>query len=585
MGPAPEPGPLELQLSADLDAMTLDSPGAQTMALVARQIARAGDLAEATDVRAKIAAMKGIRDVLDSLGKASPGLPVEPDAVFDPDEQAGPFGPARPELAPEVDLGECEPRWATRRRLERPTWGPYFARVAAAMGKPFMPWQQLAADIAGEVDHQGYLCYREFTLTVPRQSGKTTLVLSIAVGRADACEHFGGRQTMLYAAQTREDARKKFVKEYIPEVKSAPILEGKIKTRIANGSEGITFYPSHSAFDVVATGDASGHGSVLDFGCLDEAFAQTDDAVEGSWVPAGVTRKWFQMMIPSTAGDATSTYFKLKVTSGRRASELDSGYGTAYLEFSADDKAPGFDPGDEKLWAKVMPALGHTQTVETLRAIYQKFVLDGKLNIWLRAFLNVWVDRVSDPIFPAGKWEACHNPEAVRATRPSLAIDVAADRKHACLAISAQDEQGATLVRVIDYRPGTDWVVERVLELREQYDLIKIVADSVGPVRSLVAEIENEYVDITQTTTNELVAACGMLYDAVTQGTLVHRGDPALELAVVNAETRILGDAWAWARRKSAEETDTDISPLVAVTLAHWAQVKFGDDINDQGGW
>lgn len=582
---APPPGPLELQLAADLAALQLTSPGAQTMALVAGQIARAGDLADATDVRAKIAAMKGIRDVLDSLGKSQPGTPIEPAAVLDPDEQAGPFGPCRPELAGEVDLGECEPRWSTRRRLERPTWGPYFGRVAAAMGKPFMPWQQLAADIAGEVDHQGHLCYREFTLTVPRQSGKTTFVLGIAVGRAEACQHFGGRQTMLYAAQTREDAAKKFKQEYIPEVKQAEVLAGKFKARIANGSEGMEFYPSYSTFNVVATKDDSGHGSVLDFGVLDEAFAQSDDAVEGSWVPAGVTRRWFQMMIPSTAGDATSTYFKTKVDAGRRASELDSGYGTAYLEFSADDKAGDFDPGDEAMWRRVMPALGHTITVEVLRSIYQKFVLEGKLNTWLRAFLNVWVDRVSDPIFPAGKWEACCDGLAERATRPIIAIDVAADRKHSTIAMAAQAKDGRTMVRIIDYRPGTEWVVNRVLQLREEYEIIEIIADSIGPVRSLMAELENEYVEVRQTTTNELTAACGQLYDAVKAETIVHFGDPSLELAVVNAETRVLLDAWAWARRKSEQETSTDISPLVACTLAHWGQVKFGDDIHDIGGW
>lgn len=584
----PPPGPLERQLADDLAALQLTSPGAQTMALVAGQIARAGDLADATDVRAKIAAMKGIRDVLDSLGKhldPPADALVEPDAVFDPDEQAGPFGPCRPEVTGDVDLGECEPRWATRRRLERPTWGPYFGRVATAMGKPFMPWQQLAADIAGEVDHRGYLCYREFTLTVPRQSGKTTFILSIAVGRAEACQHFGGRQTMLYAAQTRDAAADKFKKEYIPELKHADIMAGRFKARIANGSEGITFYPSDSTLNVVATKDDSGHGSVLDFGALDEAFAQSDDAVEGSWVPAGVTRKWFQMLIPSTAGDATSTYFRTKVDAGRRASELDSGYGTAYLEFSADDKAPGFDPGDEKLWAKVMPALGHTQTVETLRGIYQKMVLEGKLAIWLRAFLNVWVDRTSPPIFPAGTWEAACDGLAERATRPILAFDVAADRKHSTIAMCAQATDGRMLVRIIDYRPGTEWVVDRLLQLREEYDVIEIIADSVGPVKSLFTTLDNEYVDFTQTTTIELTAACGQLYDAVKAGSLVHYGDPALELAVVNAETRVLLDAWAWARRKSEVETDTDISPLVAITLAHWGQVKFGDDINDQGGW
>jgi len=41
---------------------------------------------------------------------------------------------------------------------------------------------------------------------------------------------------------------------------------------------------------------------------------------------------------------------------------------------------------------------------------------------------------------------------------------------------------------------------------------------------------------------------------------------PALDAAVAGAATRPLGDAWAWAR----EGLSTDITPLVAVSLARW---------------
>ena len=53
------------------------------------------------------------------------------------------------------------------------------------LGTPLMPWQQRVADTALEVDPgTGRLAYREVTLTVPRQSGKTTLILALAVHRA-----------------------------------------------------------------------------------------------------------------------------------------------------------------------------------------------------------------------------------------------------------------------------------------------------------------------------------------------------------------------------------------------------------------
>jgi hypothetical protein len=70
----------------------------------------------------------------------------------------------------------------------------------------------------------------------------------------------------------------------------------------------------------------------------------------------------------------------------------------------------------------------------------------------------------------------------------------------------------------------------------------------------------------------EYAAACGGFYDAVVQGTVVHLDQPVLNAAVAGARKRILGDAWAWGRKGG-----TDVSPLVAATLARWGLVKAGD--------
>ena len=56
------------------------------------------------------------------------------------------------------------------------------------------------------------------------------------------------------------------------------------------------------------------------------------------------------------------------------------------------------------------------------------------------------------------------------------------------------------------------------------------------------------------------------------QDDLRHIGQGMLTAAVAGAKTRKLGDAWAWDRRG----VSVDISPLVAATLARWAQAKFG---------
>ena len=75
------------------------------------------------------------------------------------------------------------PRFATRPNPDRPSFGRHVATVAAALGTPLLPWQRLVADIAFEVDERGRYAYPLVVVSVPRQSGKTTLVLSNAVHR------------------------------------------------------------------------------------------------------------------------------------------------------------------------------------------------------------------------------------------------------------------------------------------------------------------------------------------------------------------------------------------------------------------
>ena len=95
----------------------------------------------------------------------------------------------------------CPPRFSTPRHPDRDTMGPQVAKVAQALGTPLMPWQQHVADVALEIDPEtGRLAYRELVLTVPRQSGKTTLILALAVHRAIG---FGQPQRITYTAQTR----------------------------------------------------------------------------------------------------------------------------------------------------------------------------------------------------------------------------------------------------------------------------------------------------------------------------------------------------------------------------------------------
>ena len=94
--------------------------------------------------------------------------------------------------------------------------------------------------------------------------------------------------------------------------------------------------------------------------------------------------------------------------------------------------------------------------------------------------------------------------------------------------------------------------------------------------------LEAEGIPVTKPTARDAAAACGQFFQAVTdEGSLRHRGDAALSVALGGAQSRPLSDAWAWARKA----TSVDISPLVAVTLAAWGFGVHGPASGEPGIW
>ena len=66
----------------------------------------------------------------------------------------------------------AKPRFHTPRNPARKTLGGKAAKVAAALGKPYMPWQRRAADVALEVDSTGRFVYHDVVITVPANLAK-----------------------------------------------------------------------------------------------------------------------------------------------------------------------------------------------------------------------------------------------------------------------------------------------------------------------------------------------------------------------------------------------------------------------------
>jgi len=82
--------------------------------------------------------------------------------------------------------------------------------------------------------------------------------------------------------------------------------------------------------------------------------------------------------------------------------------------------------------------------------------------------------------------------------------------------------------------------------------------------------LQDAELTVTVVSSVDLARACGAFADAVSEGKLIHPPDPELDGAVYSARKRPRADAFVFGRAKSL----ADITPLYAVTLAHWVAAE-----------
>jgi hypothetical protein len=457
-------------------------------------------------------------------------------------------------MLPQRSWRDCPPRWSSNRQQDRPTYGDRVAQIAEVLGTPLMPWQRHVADVALEVDPAtGRLAYRTVVLTVPRQQGKTALLLAVWLQRALG---FGGKQNIAWTMQSALEARQKWEDEHVPALMASPLAGAVRKVRRTNGSEAVLF-ANGSNQQLMASTSSSGHGKSLDLGVVDEAFAFADDRLEVAIRPAMRTRPEPQFWIVSTMGDAASTWFHGWVEAGRAIVDAGQRSDVAFFEWSAPEDA---DPADPATWWACSPAMGHTITEDVLRSEYASAVAkpDG-LAAFRRSSLNQRTTQRADPAIPRAWWDACAVTDSAPCRPMTCAVDVALDRSAASIASAWRRVDGRVQLEV-DWREGVDWLDGRIAEVDARWSP-RWLLDPRSPAVTLLGA--REWVAVTPA---EQAQAAGSLFDCVQQQKVAHIAQVPLAVALDGAAKRPVGDgAWTWSRRTSV----VDISPLVAVTLAH----------------
>ena len=444
-------------------------------------------------------------------------------------------------------------------RTNRRTYGGAVGKLAAAMGRPLMPWQRYVVDVALEVDAAGRFAYKAVVVTVPRQSGKTTVFGAVMDHRALAIR--AGR--VWFTMQTQKDAVDWLTNEHWPLL--APFGNACHLRRMA-GSEHIRWRASGGLVRPFPPNPGGLHSKVSDLVVVDEAWSfdfvkgtQLDQAI----VPTQATRPNAQVWKVSTAGDAASTWWLGTVEAGRAAASSGRTSGLAYFEWSAPDDVDVCDPAS---WPVYHPAYGRTIAADSMQAALDLLGPDE----FARAYGNRWVATTAR-VIPLPAWRAVSDAGVAMPDAGNIAFgfDVAVDRSDAAVVAAWRDPAGVAYLEVADYRDGTAWLVERIPELLERWRPRAIGYGEGGPAPDIADQLARGGIVLAPLKAREWTAACSGLLEAICGDppAIRIRPHPAMDAAADSAARRSSGDAWSWARRQST----VSIATLTAATAALWA--------------
>lgn len=360
-------------------------------------------------------------------------------------------------------------------------------------------------------------------------------------------------------------------------------IETKPKPTIILGAGGsqVRVRGSKRLIFIARTGN-SGRGFTGDFIAYDEDMI-LDASKVGASLPSLSARPNPQVVYAGSAGLPTST----QLANVRRRGVAGTSKRLAFYEWSIDphdaDCAPdckehaGDNPDTEESIAKANPAYNIRISPEFIEVEREAF--QGMEEEHLRERLGVGTYPA-----PADGWLVIpkswyvraldSTPVPPRVQRPIFAVDISPDRKHAAIAVCGDRGDGLLGVQVIDYRENVAWLEKRVVELHAKWKPKAWIIDRRAAAGSLITALEKANIPVEYLTAYQVSHACGLVFDSFKEADLRHYGQTELRNAIAGVDKRNLSESWAFDRVNSG----ADISPLMAITFAHWGYMEFAEE-------
>lgn len=431
-----------------------------------------------------------------------------------------------------------------------------------------MPWQRMLITLLLMRRPDGTWTHPDAVFVIPRQNGKSLiLVLRVIFGL------FVLNEKILYTTQkwaTGYDTyqRLQTIVNMVPAWKRRVVKDnlsqGKGYMRLKSGAQ-VTF--------VTRSADTGRGMDEVDLVIFDEAYNLTPAHVSAI-LPIQLASKNPQTIYASSAVNARE-HPNGEVLAGLRRAGHAKDEDQLYAEYCAPALAEGAEDDRHELAVAILanPSFGVIQnavkikkalrvatTPETLWGFDAEYLGRGD---WPGEAVVIEED---EPVIDMDKFNKLIRTKRGFGKQKVLVVDRAPQSGNVSIAAGVRTIDRKIHVEVGYYAPPSAGLIRVVLALVDRMEPDLIIMDKASPAyNQLYAELVALGLTPYVTDITDMVSACTGFYDAVEDGTLSHTGDPLITEALKSAGTREIGGAWAWLRRGNAS-----ISPLVAVTLAHW---------------
>ena len=449
------------------------------------------------------------------------------------------------------------PRGSARPRLKacRPygnTLGDVFIDAGRTMGYELLGWQATMMRDITAVGPDGKWVHPRSGFEVPRQQGKTALLIVLVAVLAALMGYkvLWTEHNYSTTCEMLERFRDIFGARPHDAARGMPGWKGCLKAVSSQTGQEWMEFGSGGVIQFSTRTKTSRLGFSFDVVVYDEAQELTTAHTQVINPTTTSGSKHNLMLVysgtPTRAGSAADVFRAVRAQAwegGEAASDL------MWVEYGVEEVG---DIWDESRWWAVMPSLGYHADIRAIRAGMRDMDELGAA----QEYLGYWlpdVEQTAPPLIGDELWArtlVAERPEPGAGAKVAYGVKFSADGSHVALAVAERSPTGRTHLSLPFCEPterGTAWLVSWLAARANRACCACVDGRSgAGATCDALAALGMPRGYVMRPTSDEAITAANLILQAARTGTATHIANEALDLSAATSTKRDIGRAGGW---------------------------------------